>query len=288
MKMDKRYVCLLYLTALFIGISAKSRHRITGETLLSVKPSLKLEPRIVNGEDAIAHSYPWQAALVSEEEEEGDQEKIMFCGGSLIDKHYVLTAAHCVAGVTKDEATVILGDHLLNEEEGVEQVRHVSKIIRSPVYKNCTMDKDYALLKLDKPAILNEYVNVIPLGKEFVSSGDCIVTGWGTEDENGSVNNILEEATVDVLPQDICQYVWSNVIDILPSMLCAGTGISGSCSGDSGGPLICRDNGEWFLAGITSWGAECGLMGVPDVYTRVSAIYDEIKAVIDGKNNNNV
>ena len=45
--------------------------------------------RITAGFDADEHEWPWIAALM--------QNGRQFCGGSLIDRKHILTAAHCVA-----------------------------------------------------------------------------------------------------------------------------------------------------------------------------------------------
>jgi len=47
--------------------------------------------RVVNGEEADISSYPWQVALRLSSDPDG-----VFCGGTIIDPNWVVTAAHCV------------------------------------------------------------------------------------------------------------------------------------------------------------------------------------------------
>lgn len=47
-------------------------------------------PRIVGGQEAEAHSHPWQASL--------QQGGSHICGASIIDSQWLVTAAHCVDG----------------------------------------------------------------------------------------------------------------------------------------------------------------------------------------------
>jgi secreted trypsin-like serine protease len=39
-------------------------------------------------------------------------------------------------------------------------------------------------------------------------------------------------------------------------------------AGDSGGPLMYQENGEWSIGGITSYGYGCSKRGFPGVYVR--------------------
>ena len=55
--------------------------------------------RIVGGTQAQKDSWPWQAMLASAG---GSQ----FCGGSLVDEQWVLTASHCVDGVSASQIVV--------------------------------------------------------------------------------------------------------------------------------------------------------------------------------------
>jgi len=47
--------------------------------------------------------------------------------------------------------------------------------------------------------------------------------------------------------------------------------------GDSGGPLICPDDGQPVLYGVTSWGYGCGNKGAPGIYAKVSAVTSWIR-----------
>ena len=61
--------------------------------------------RIVGGEVAIPHSWPWQAELQIKNETSGQFQ--FKCGGTLVTPQYVVTAAHCVFGVPFSQAYMI-------------------------------------------------------------------------------------------------------------------------------------------------------------------------------------
>jgi secreted trypsin-like serine protease len=144
---------------------------------------------------------------------------------------------------------------------------------------------DIALIKLSRPAIFNFYVAPICLPhtdrlKKFDLEGQSlVVAGWGRT-ESGSQSNIKQKVDVPVVSARQCQEVLeTKVTDSL--QICAG-GVKGkdSCNGDSGGPLMKHhwdDKKQFvFLAGIVSYGKDCGREGYPAVYTRVSSYIDWI------------
>ncbi|XP_077286323.1 chymotrypsin-like elastase family member 2A [Arctopsyche grandis] len=121
-------------------------------------------------------------------------------------------------------------------------------------------------------------------GNHLDEISECYVTGWGRSQTNGSLTDTLLEASVPPLPIEACMGKYPENLPLRAGHLCAGNtdGSSGTCVGDSGGPLQCfGDDGRWMLKGITSFGSGCAKPGVPDVYTYVPHYMSWIKNVIN-------
>lgn len=227
----------------------------------------KVVGKIVGGTEASINEFPYIVSL---------QSSSHFCGGSLIKKNWVLTAAHCVKGGTVKN--VVIGLHDLKNATNAEVIAP-KRIIAHPKYNASTTDFDFALIELSKdsshtPVALNTTeIAISDSGTPIMST----VAGWGTTSEGSySLPNLLQRVDVPLVSATSCAKSYPKITD---RMICAGytDGGKDSCQGDSGGPLVAKaDDGQTYLIGIVSWGRGCARAGYPGVYSKVNAGYDWI------------
>ncbi|XP_038162499.1 chymotrypsin A-like [Cyprinodon tularosa] len=230
----------------------------------AVSPVITGYARIVNGEEAVPHSWPWQVSLQ-------DWTGFHFCGGSLINEYWVVTAAHC--GVTTSHR-VVLGEHDRSSNAESTQTIRPTKVFRHPNYNSYTINNDITLIKLSSPAQINLRVSPVCMAEtsdNFPGGMTCVTTGWGlTYYNNNDTPPLLQQAALPLLTNSQCSTYWGSQITDL--MICAGASGASSCMGDSGGPLVCQKNGAWTLVGIVSWGSSRCSTSSPGVYARVTKL----------------
>ncbi|KAK2584858.1 hypothetical protein KPH14_006295 [Odynerus spinipes] len=217
--------------------------------------------RIVGGTDAPEGLYPYQVSL--------KQSGSLFCGGSILNKRYILTAAHCVVGKYPQYVEVHAGTVYLNKQGDVYPAE---KLIAHPNFSSSKLINDVALIRVSKDIEFNEFVQPIQLASNNnVKAGDvAILTGWGRLGRFDQIPNHLQQINLRIESQQNCAAKHWRVTD---SHICTFTRYGeGACNGDSGGPLVA--NGV--QVGIVSFGTPCAV-GSPDVYTRVYYFLDWIK-----------
>ncbi|XP_072492641.1 chymotrypsinogen B2-like [Notamacropus eugenii] len=237
----------------------------------AIEPALSGLARIVNGEDAVPGSWPWQVSL----QRSGSH----FCGGSLISENWVVTAAHCSVRTTDK---VVAGEFNLNSAEDNVQVLQIAKVFKNKNYNALTISNDITLLKLATPARSQETVSPVCLPSvddNFPAGTTCVTTGWGKTKYNAlKVPDKLQQAALPLLTNAECKQYWGNKIK--DTMICAGASGVSSCMGDSGGPLVCLKNGAWNLVGIVSWGSSVCSTTTPAVYSRVTELLPFIEETL--------
>jgi len=241
---------------------------------------------IINGKDVdYPGKYPWQGSF----QINGGH----ICGCSLISKSYVITAAHCYGGESVDNYRVVLGLHDKRElvDVGKPKVHRINWIHKHSGYVggvagHGVFPHDIALIQLQMHAEYNQYIQPIRMqtDEQFGSSSDeCIISGWGAMKVNGNWDwpNILQEVDTNIISNKECHHWWGEK-GVKEGQICIHTGISTACNGDSGGPLACKDGGEWTLVGATSYGAVGCTVSYPIVYTRIAHYIDWIYQLTDG------
>ncbi|NP_001083161.1 coagulation factor 10 L homeolog precursor [Xenopus laevis] len=231
--------------------------------------------RIVGGRDCDPGECPWQALLVDDENEG-------FCGGTILSRELILTAAHCI-NQTKSMKVVV---GALNTKKTEGAVHNVEKISIHPRFVKLTYDYDMAVIKLKQAINFTE--NIIPAcipEPEFaeqvlMNEPDAMVSGFGRLQERGRQASYLQMLQVPYIKRHRCKE--SSTFAITDNMFCAGfdTEVKDACQGDSGGPHVTPFKGTYFVTGIVSWGEGCARKGKFGVYTKVSKLNRFLKSVL--------
>ncbi|XP_043470163.1 trypsin-1-like [Leptopilina heterotoma] len=224
--------------------------------------------RIVGGVETQVNEYPWMALLFHKGR--------FYCGASVINSRYVLTAAHCVVDrFEKNSITVRILEHDRNStNESEVQNFQVEEIIRHGDYSTLNYDNDIALIKIVGQFKFQGKMRPVclPEKSKTFSGMTGVVTGWGAIEQSGPVSSVLREVMVPIMSNAECRTSRYPARRITDNMLCAGykEGSKDSCQGDSGGPLHIKKGRIHQIAGVVSWGEGCAQPNYPGVYARVN------------------
>ncbi|XP_023341822.1 serine protease easter [Eurytemora carolleeae] len=255
--------------------------------------------RIVGGKKASLGQYPWLANIgysVS-----GSSKVEFKCGGTLIGRRHILTAAHCVASLPKDYlfTAVRVGEYDISNTipdcdkyenfcAPLPQDYKPELVLIHPDYnKPYRFNNDIALIKMEKDIVESDFVSPICLPLPSVFNVDYEdrtpeVAGWGAIDMYArNFSDVLQYVSAPIFEFEACSALYSKQrVKLLESQICAG-GRKGedSCSGDSGSGLMMDVeinnrpyDPRWIQIGVVSFGPRrCATLGVPAVYTNVTS-----------------
>ncbi|KFM59566.1 Plasminogen, partial [Stegodyphus mimosarum] len=233
------------------GMSVINFPKDCGNTPIQPKLNVQSPDRIVGGEIVIPNSWPWQVSLQNSFSEPNGH----FCGGTLLNAQWVVTAAHCVIGKGH------LGAHFKFNKTRYEQVRTSKRVIVYPDLeldddRRFTIYHDVALIKLNAPVTFNDGVQpaCLPsLGWQLKPGTVCYATGWGETRGSGGAD-VLKQSDQIVQSTRDCSFDEN-------TQICVGKHMSSTCHGDSGGPLSCNLGGKWYVFGAVSVGTTSNFMG---------------------------
>ncbi|XP_071493568.1 uncharacterized protein [Diadema antillarum] len=241
--------------------------------------------RIFGGRPSTKGYWPWQI-LLSGYNHSGEAP---ICGGTLLNRRWVLTAGHCLPPHSIRNRYIIAGIVDLDANDtSTWQSRLVYDVIWHPMF-NINIEKyvehDLALVLVDKPFDFNDYVQpaCLPDTDFRVEPGTYVTTtGWG-QTKGGRRSRRLQEGRVPVWPADLCDMYHFINLEQAKRSVCVGyeQGVIGPCFGDSGGPLSVERNDTWYSIGIVSSGIACGAPYTPTLFTNVAYYSEWISNIIN-------
>lgn len=223
---------------------------------------------ILGGENASTKEFPFIVNIWQNSPKDSYHDHL--CGGSLIAKKWVLTAAHCMLEDTSEQETAVVKTSELtlymNSDLRSGQGGRELKVKKIYVHPDFSWPKhDVALIELAE-----EVTNVVPVTlnsvKDLGAAKSAIVAtvaGWGIVDARGVTESTsLQKVQVPLISREVCNSDWfpkKRGWDIGPEILCASStqDSRSACPGDSGGPLVMNRNGVTTQIGIVSWGNAC-------------------------------
>ncbi|KAH3820092.1 hypothetical protein DPMN_121836 [Dreissena polymorpha] len=244
------------------------------------------------GDAAHPKDNPWHVSLFSKGQNRP------FCGGSLISRKFVVTAAHCIGDykpVNDFQTNVMIEFGSLSCAPTADLRRAIKSITIHPQFnKTAPFDSDIALLELSEPVDYSD--NVRPACVQDYSKIERLMTGSSSPQGKAVGCGVLRQGSEEQ-PKDLQQiflpYVQRDTCEedfeetkyrLTQNMFCAGQKkrrVGDVCKGDSGGGFMMEFQGrfQWVLAGIVSFGFLCDSPNNYTMFTNVGKFYGWIDGI---------
>ncbi|XP_013138213.1 PREDICTED: trypsin 3A1-like [Papilio polytes] len=218
-----------------------------------------------------------------------------WCGGAIVGKQWVLTAAQCFDYVSKEEVTVRMGS-VFRDFGG--RILAVTNVERHPDYK---MDQYYpehnlAMVKVNAPITYNNRIQAVTLPLAETSLpfmfGETIVTGYGsvvTGQIREGENQELRRMIVREVPRAECRLMYGNDYHLQHDHICLQSVTRGValCAGDTGDPAVhfsgMNRAGTLYGIALFSGTEECAYKSKPGIFAKVSFSRTWIEKILNGK-----
>ncbi len=249
-----------------------------------------VQPSVVGGQETDIQSFPWIVSIVSSQAPNAYTGHR--CGGTVIDRDWILTSAHCIFNgetlASPSELQVLVGQADLSGNSG--QIVAITDILPHPQFDTRTGDYDVGLMRLSRRLENSEPIPISFLDPQQLveTSASVTVVGWGSttpSEDLASYPYILRKAELQLADSGQCQESLHLVTGedwvITDRMLCAHSSTADACVGDSGGPLLYWDpeREAWIQIGVISWGISCAVPKLPGVYANLHSLASWIRAV---------